>query len=241
VIPTDSTWHELEHSGYVADLATWAGLAAPSRVTRVLELGCGTGRVLHTLSDRSESLIGVDCSAEFLRSLRAATHPGASVHTIIADAPELPQVPLQDLIIGPALFVQLLTERSDRLKLFEWVARSLTSQGVAAFAVSPDLRAISSALLLTSRSSSDNCSFGATSLTSTVTSVNLADGVAAIERARFVNGVETGASSQFLAAVSIEEISSEALSAGLVFDCTIDVAPSSRHAGVKVLVFNAPN
>jgi len=163
------------------------------------------------------------------------------VQTILARAPELPEVPIQDLIIGPTLFVQLLTDPSQRLDLFEWVARTLARRGIAAFAVSPDLRAIDSALLLPSRNSSDNCSYGATSLTTTVTRLTLADGLAAIERTRLINDIESGASSQLLAAVSVEQISAEALSAGLVFDCTIDVAASSRHAGVKVLVFNAPN
>jgi hypothetical protein len=143
------------------------------------------------------------------------------------------------MIIGPTLFLQLLVDRSERIELFRWVARNLAADGVAAFAVSPDLAALQPDAVLPETDLSDRCCFGSTCLRSTISNLNLCDGVFEIRRSRLADGIEIEATVERLAAVSVEQICAEALSVGLSVKRTVEVPPSSRHAGVTVLVFDA--
>ena len=60
--------YHAQHSQYKEDLPFWSGLArSPSR--RVLELGCGTGRVLIPLADEGHSVVGLDLDPGMLQFL----------------------------------------------------------------------------------------------------------------------------------------------------------------------------
>lgn len=59
--------------------------------SRVLEVGCGTGRVLVELADRGLELEGTDASPEMLAELRGkAASLGLNIPLVVADAGDLP-------------------------------------------------------------------------------------------------------------------------------------------------------
>ena len=239
MIPSEATWHDLEHSGYIADHEVWRELASVPDVERVLEVGCGTGRVLHSLAPYCKYLTGVDCSSELLSSMRSRTQPGSRVTSVLAEAPSLPDLPKQGLILGPALFLQLLDGSEQRLELLRWVSRTLKPEGCAAFAMAPDLAQVDADLLQQTEAASDRRFVGGSDLRSTVWKMNRVDDVVEIHRARTINGVQASSSIERLTVASVDQITYEASLAGLNTRQMIEVAPSSRHAGVKVLVFDA--
>lgn len=78
--------YHLHHSGYIEDLSFWLNLAAVQGGP-ILELGCGTGRVLVHLAQGGYLVYGIDRDPEMLaflqKALPAALNP--MVHLIRAD------------------------------------------------------------------------------------------------------------------------------------------------------------
>ena len=237
--PTQATWHDVEHSGYTADLQAWKSLILLSKRRRVLELGCGTGRVLHRIAPDCESVTGVDSSEQLLAALRSRTKPGCSLQTVLARAPELPPLPPQDLIIGPTLFIQLLNDQSERFQLLSWVLSQLEHNGSAAFAVADGLPSSDYEQTGIAPESSDRLTVCGTQLVSCITQLDSVNGVFSLHRSRSVNGVETETTRERLSTVAVDEICAEAAAVGLGLQRTIEVPHSTRHAGVRILVFNA--
>jgi SAM-dependent methyltransferase len=106
----------------------------------VLELGCGTGRILLPIARDGCSVVGVDSSREMLERCRAklATEP-AGVQSRVT----LQQLDIHDfnlgalfqLIIAPFRVVQHLTIADDQLRFLAAVSRHLAPGGRFAFDV----------------------------------------------------------------------------------------------------------
>jgi SAM-dependent methyltransferase len=67
--------YHAHHSQYKEDLPMWLDLAT-QQGSPVLELGCGTGRVLLPLARAGFRTVGLDKELDMLRFLRAAQEPG---------------------------------------------------------------------------------------------------------------------------------------------------------------------
>jgi SAM-dependent methyltransferase len=116
-------WHEAECGGYEADLALWEELAPGGAI---LELGCGTGRVLSHLARRGHEVCGLDADAQLIEGLAGAE---------LGDARGFDLRREFDLILAPMQLIQLLSGAEDRQSCLRCVAAHLAPSGVAAFAI----------------------------------------------------------------------------------------------------------
>jgi SAM-dependent methyltransferase len=90
---------------------------------RVLEIGCGTGRVLNLVGGHAAALTGVDASPEMIEVARRKL--GADVGLSIASAEDLP---FEDRSFDAALMV-LVVQHVDRPRAFGEARRVLASGG----------------------------------------------------------------------------------------------------------------
>jgi SAM-dependent methyltransferase len=117
----------------------------------VLEVGCGTGRILLPIARSGLSIDGLDASAQMLERCRAklaeepdAVRRRASLHQGDARAFDLGRQ--FDLVIAPFRVVQHLTTTDDQLGFLDSVARHLVSGGRLTFDVfNPNFTAMASA------------------------------------------------------------------------------------------------
>jgi SAM-dependent methyltransferase len=131
------------------DVPFWTRLAGARRGP-VLELGCGTGRVLLPLARAGVSVVGVDRSAPMLalarRRLRRATGgqgppDGATLRAALvrADIRALPFRRRFDLIMAPYGVLQSLTRDADLGRTLAAIARATRRGGLLAVDLVPDL------------------------------------------------------------------------------------------------------
>lgn len=118
-------WHELECGAYSADLPLWEELAAEAG-DPILDLGCGTGRVLQRLRRRGHDVLGLDIDSTLIRDLSGAE---------IGDARSFSLGESFRLILAPMQLVQLFADRGERLRCLRSVASHLADGGTAAFAI----------------------------------------------------------------------------------------------------------
>jgi SAM-dependent methyltransferase len=120
------------------DVPFWRRLA--KRATgRVLELGCGTGRISAPLIEAGVDLIGVDRSLEMLRRMprRAVSHRSRFVR---ADVRELPfREGSFSMAIAPYGMLQSLTRDRDLGSTLRAVARLIRPGGTFALDLVPDV------------------------------------------------------------------------------------------------------
>jgi SAM-dependent methyltransferase len=119
------TWHEVECGGYAADLPLWEALAERADGP-ILELGCGTGRVMSHLSRRGHDVRGLDRDPRLIADLPAAQE---------GDAREFDLGREFALVLAPMQLVQLLDGRAERLRCLRRVAAHLAPAGLAALAI----------------------------------------------------------------------------------------------------------
>jgi SAM-dependent methyltransferase len=104
-----------------------------NRHATVLELGCGTGRVLSVLSQIAEEIHGVDSSPSMLqickRKLKDSTTPNSRVSLHVADITSFDLGRTFDLIIAPFRVIQNLESDSMLHGLFECIYRHLSKSG----------------------------------------------------------------------------------------------------------------
>ena len=137
-------FYDWENARTVArqDVAFWRRLAM-AQEGRVLELGCGTGRLTVPLARAGAAIVGVDRSAPMLergrRRLRRArlTH----AHLVRGDIRVLPfrARPGFTLVMAPYGMLQSLTRESDLKATLASVARVLRKGGVLGVDLVPDL------------------------------------------------------------------------------------------------------
>ncbi len=118
-------WHEIECGAYSADLGLWDELATEQRGP-ILDLGCGTGRVLRHLVRRGHEVRGLDVEEGLVEGLRGAQ---------LGDAREFQLAESFRLILAPMQLVQLFAGADERVACLQCVAAHLAPGGIAAFAI----------------------------------------------------------------------------------------------------------
>jgi SAM-dependent methyltransferase len=129
-------WHEVECGGYSADLPLWEELARENPGP-VLELGCGTGRVvIHLAKATGELVVGLEREEELIEAVWRRTqgqrHSGDAE---LGDARGFELHAEFQLALGPMQLIQLLDERADRVCCLSCVFDHLLPGGRAAFAL----------------------------------------------------------------------------------------------------------
>jgi ubiquinone/menaquinone biosynthesis C-methylase UbiE len=129
------------------DVPFWRDVATNSK-GRVLELGCGTGRISLPLARAGVSLVGVDRSAHMLaravRRVEALRRKrrgrGRQVRLIRADIRALPFRPaLFSTVLAPYGILQSLVRDSDLMATLDSVARVLKPGGLFGLDLVPDV------------------------------------------------------------------------------------------------------
>jgi len=105
----------------------------PGKKSRVLELGCGTGRVLISLSSLCEHIHGIDLSEAMVsicrNKLRARGIPDSTARVEVGDITAFALGTQFDLVIAPFRVLQNL-ERDDHVDgLFQCIRRHLAPHG----------------------------------------------------------------------------------------------------------------
>ncbi len=124
------------------DLPFWRRLAT-ARGGRVLELGCGTGRVLVPLARAGVRIVGVDRSAAMLararRRLRRLSRP-ARAALVRGDVRALPLLPGSvETVLAPYGLLQSLVSDADLAAALASVAAVLRPGGTFALDLVPDV------------------------------------------------------------------------------------------------------
>jgi SAM-dependent methyltransferase len=111
------------------ELRFWREVAGKESPRRVLDLGCGTGRISPALASEARRLLGIDLSPDMLRRARARTADLASVSLALGDVRRLPVDGGWDLAVAAdGLFGHLLDDADRRLALEE-ISRALRPDG----------------------------------------------------------------------------------------------------------------
>ncbi|HEX3239997.1 MAG TPA: class I SAM-dependent methyltransferase [Solirubrobacterales bacterium] len=126
-------WHDVECGSYGADLRLWEELAVAAGGS-VLELGCGTGRVVLHLARRQHPTVGLDSDPELIESLRARA-TGLPVTTVLADARDFTLDQEVALALAPTQMLQLLADAEARIACLRCVAAALRPGGRFAAAI----------------------------------------------------------------------------------------------------------
>ncbi len=118
-------WHDVECGAYEVDLALWEELAGGCGGP-ILELGCGSGRVLRHLSRRGHEISGLDRDPRLIEELDGAQ---------LGDARDFELGRRFGLVLAPMQLIQLFAEEKERLDCLRCVAAHLAADGLAAFAI----------------------------------------------------------------------------------------------------------
>jgi SAM-dependent methyltransferase len=119
----EAIWHDIECGAYTADLPLWRELVEATRKRigrscRLLELGCGTGRIALALAGPGCEITALDNDSDLIEELRSrARGLDSPVTTVVADARSFDLGSRFDIVIAPMQIVQLLRphERQDML------------------------------------------------------------------------------------------------------------------------------
>ena len=130
-------FYHAQHQSYLEDLPFWLGLAAAQR-SPILELGCGSGRVLMPLAKAGYRVIGLDNDAEMLATLKTRITPAvkASISLLLADATRIPLAGRFSLIVMPCNTLSTFTRQAQADVLSG--VRLLLAQGGAFVASLPN-------------------------------------------------------------------------------------------------------
>jgi len=132
-------YYDLENAGFTEDLPFWLELAQEFGGP-ILELGCGTGRVLLNLARRGYAVTGIDNSPEMLDRLEAKLKQASTGH--LATPPVILRAGMNDFNVTGAspfslaiipfnTFMHLLTS-AEQIATLGCVRRHLKSGGVLA-------------------------------------------------------------------------------------------------------------
>jgi SAM-dependent methyltransferase len=130
--------YDLEHLGDSEDVEFYVSLVRKLRPQRVLELGCGTGRITLPLAEQGARLgfdvIGVDSQAEMLESankrhLEAPPAVRERLRLIQADMRTWQSESAFDLIVIPCSSISHLLALEDQLAAWNQCRRNLTPGG----------------------------------------------------------------------------------------------------------------
>jgi len=111
------------------DVALYAELAERAG-GRVLELGCGNGRILIELLARGVDAVGADCSPRMLAELdRKARARGVAPKTCLMDARALGFAAAFELVLCPYSLITYMTDNADALRMLAAIRRVLVPGG----------------------------------------------------------------------------------------------------------------
>ena len=111
----------------------WTALGQDRR-DRVLDVGCGSGRLRPALEDLATEYVGVDIDARLLRATRDAAGTGAGRSLVAADAHHLP---FRDASFSAVVLIRVYHRLSDPSAALGEVARVLRAGGTLVVAVVP--------------------------------------------------------------------------------------------------------
>jgi SAM-dependent methyltransferase len=128
-------WHDLECGAYRADLALWRELAEraaePGRPCRVLDLGCGTGRVALFLASQGHRVTGLDLDRILAAELnRRAVEQNVPAGAVTGDVRDFALGRHFDVVLAPMQMLQLLANRYERIRALTRVRAHLRPGGL---------------------------------------------------------------------------------------------------------------
>lgn len=113
-------------------LSMWGGPCA-----RILEYGCGTGRITEHLLRAGHSVVAVDCSSAMLTQAARKLRPlGGSLALVEADMTEFVMEHPADLAICACDGVNYLTSDAELTRFFQRTAANLGERGLFMFDIS---------------------------------------------------------------------------------------------------------
>jgi SAM-dependent methyltransferase len=138
-------FYDWENAQTVArrDVAFWERLAA-AQAGRVLELGCGTGRILLPVARAGADIVGIDRSAPMLaRGRQRLRRSRRALHASLVRG-DIRYLPFRirsgfSLVMAPYGILQSLTREKDLRATIESVHRVLPRAGMFAVDLVPDL------------------------------------------------------------------------------------------------------
>jgi SAM-dependent methyltransferase len=106
-------YYQAQHQDYLEDLPFWLSLAA-AQGSPVLELGCGSGRVLLPLARSDCRVVGIDNDAGMLALIKAqiSAGVGARISLLLADITRIPLAERFNLIVMPCNTLSTLTRQA---------------------------------------------------------------------------------------------------------------------------------
>lgn len=111
------------------DIAFYVDRAAEAG-GRVLELGCGNGRILLALLDRGIDAIGVDCSSAMLEELVRKARPlGHAPKLCLMDARQLAFRDCFAMVLCPYSLITYMSGVGDDVRMLEAIRAALVSGG----------------------------------------------------------------------------------------------------------------
>lgn len=126
------------------DRRFWSRVGAEHLGARVVEVGCGTGRVTDLLAPRVGSVAAVDLSPDMLRRARRRFSDRPSVRLVRADALALPLATAFDLAVAANGVFSHILEDGERLRALRQIRGRLRPGGtllIDAFWLSRERRA----------------------------------------------------------------------------------------------------
>jgi SAM-dependent methyltransferase len=129
-------WHDIECGSYGADLPLWRELALPRTPCRVLDLGCGTGRVSLDLAAQGHRVTGLDRDPRFTAELRRRAAAGNfAAAAVVGDVRAFDLDRRFDLVLAAMQLLQLLETPGERIAALERVRAHLRDGGLFAAAL----------------------------------------------------------------------------------------------------------
>jgi SAM-dependent methyltransferase len=138
--PGKAIWNEVECGEYEADLPLWEELAGElDEDEKILELGCGAGRVVHHLAARFPQLVmGLDSDPNLVEAVWERCH-GMGGDAEYGDVRKFDIGSEFGLTLAPMQLIQLLADRRERMACLNCVRDSMTPGARAAFAIVEEL------------------------------------------------------------------------------------------------------
>jgi SAM-dependent methyltransferase len=138
-------FYDWENAQTVArrDVAFWQRLAA-AQAGRVLELGCGTGRISVPIARAGARVVGIDRSAPMLARGRQRLKRGRLTNAVSLVRGDIRHLPFRrrsgfSLVMAPYGILQSLTRETDLRATLESVHRVLPRAGLFVIDLVPDL------------------------------------------------------------------------------------------------------